>query len=63
MTGIGIAVALVLLVWCAQTHMFDLIGTRWSPAARVAFYVLERFLAAISTAEEDALRGLRGVGP
>jgi acetyl esterase/lipase len=29
-------------------HMFDLVGTRWSPAARVAFHVLERFLAAIS---------------
>jgi acetyl esterase/lipase len=30
-------------------HMFDLVGTRWSPAARVAFYALERFLAVIST--------------
>jgi acetyl esterase/lipase len=30
-------------------HMFDLIGTRWSPAARVAVYALERFLAVIST--------------
>jgi hypothetical protein len=29
--------------------MFDLIGTRWSPAARVAFYALERFLAVIAT--------------
>jgi len=28
--------------------MFDLLGTRWSPAARVAFYALERFLAVIS---------------
>jgi acetyl esterase/lipase len=30
-------------------HMFDLLGTRWSPAARVAFYALERFLAVIAT--------------
>jgi acetyl esterase/lipase len=30
-------------------HMFDLIGTRWSPAARVAVYALERFLAVIAT--------------
>src|SRR5579859_3559063 len=28
-------------------HVFDLVGTRWSPAARVAVHVLERFLAAI----------------
>jgi acetyl esterase/lipase len=27
-------------------HMFDLLGTRWSPAARVAIYTLDRFLAA-----------------
>jgi hypothetical protein len=32
--------------------MFDLIGTRWSPAARVAFYALERFLAVIGTTEK-----------
>ena len=31
-------------------HMFDLVGTRWSPAARVAFYALERFLAVIAAA-------------
>jgi acetyl esterase/lipase len=30
-------------------HQFDLVGTRWSPAARVAFYALERFLAVIAT--------------
>jgi acetyl esterase/lipase len=30
-------------------HMFDLAGARWSPAARVAFYALERFLAVIAT--------------
>jgi acetyl esterase/lipase len=29
-------------------HFFDLLGTRWSPAARVAIYALERFLAVIS---------------
>jgi acetyl esterase/lipase len=29
-------------------HMFDLVGTRYSPAARVAFHVLERFLAVLS---------------
>jgi acetyl esterase/lipase len=33
-------------------HMFDLIGTRWSPAARVAFYTLERFLAVIGATEQ-----------
>ena len=33
-------------------HMFDLVGTRWSPAARVAFYALERFLAVIATTEK-----------
>jgi acetyl esterase/lipase len=30
-------------------HMFDLVGTRWSPAARAAVYALERFLAVIAT--------------
>lgn len=34
-------------------HMFDLIGTRWSPAARVAIHVVERFLAAIGTTEAN----------
>jgi len=29
-------------------HMFDLVGTRWSPAARVTFHILERFLAVVS---------------
>jgi acetyl esterase/lipase len=33
-------------------HIFDLIGYRWSPAARIAYYALERFLAAISTSEK-----------
>jgi acetyl esterase/lipase len=33
-------------------HMFDAAGTRWSPAARVAFHVLERFLAVISVAKK-----------
>jgi acetyl esterase/lipase len=32
-------------------HMFDLVATRWSPAARVAVYAFERFLAAISVTE------------
>ena len=32
-------------------HQFDLVGTRWSPAARVAVYALERFLAVIATTE------------
>lgn len=31
-------------------HMFDA-GTKWSPAARVALYALERFLAVLSVAE------------
>jgi acetyl esterase/lipase len=35
-------------------HMFDLVGTRWSPAARVAIYALERFLAFISVTEPRA---------
>jgi acetyl esterase/lipase len=33
-------------------HMFDLVGTRWSPAARVAIHVLERFLAGIAVADK-----------
>jgi acetyl esterase/lipase len=32
-------------------HAFDLVGTRWSPAARVAVHVLERFLAVLSVTE------------
>jgi hypothetical protein len=35
-------------------HMFDLVGTKWSPAARVAIYAFERFLAAISVTEQRA---------
>jgi acetyl esterase/lipase len=35
-------------------HMFDLVGTKWSPAARVAIYALERFLAVISVTERRA---------
>lgn len=31
-------------------HMFDLAGTRWSPAARVAFHALERFVGAMAGA-------------
>ena len=30
-------------------HMFDLVGTKWSPAARIAFHVLGEFLAVIGT--------------
>ena len=33
-------------------HMFDLAGTMWSPAARVAFHTLERFLAVIADTEK-----------
>jgi acetyl esterase/lipase len=35
-------------------HMFDLVGTKWSPAARVSIYALERFLAGISVTEQRA---------
>jgi hypothetical protein len=28
-------------------HLFDMVAAKWSPAARVAFYALERFLAAV----------------
>jgi acetyl esterase/lipase len=38
-------------------HMFDLVGTRWSPAARVAVYALERFLAVLSVTEPRAAAG------
>jgi len=31
-------------------HMFDLVGTRWSPAARIAVHVLERFVAGLGAA-------------
>jgi hypothetical protein len=33
------------------SHAFNRLGTRWSPAARVAVYVLERFLAVASVME------------
>jgi acetyl esterase/lipase len=36
-------------------HMFDLVGARWSPAARIAFHALGQFLAVIGT---DTLRPL-----
>jgi len=35
-------------------HMFDMVGTRWSPAARVAIYALERLLAAIGAGRAPA---------
>ena len=42
----------------SPSHMFDLVGTKWLPAARVAIYALERFLAAISvTGQRAALVG------
>jgi acetyl esterase/lipase len=40
-------------------HMFDLVGTRWSPAARVAFYTLERFLAVIATTGQRSMTDAR----
>ena len=42
----GVPVAAVYLPH--TDHAFDVIGTAWSPAARVAIHVVERFLAAIS---------------
>ena len=45
----GVAVSGVFLPH--TDHMFDLIGTKWSPAARVAIHVLERYLAGIATIE------------
>ena len=45
-------------------HAFDLFGTRWSPAARVAIHVLERFLAVISGMDRRASgRGDTAVRP
>jgi hypothetical protein len=32
-------------------HAFDLFGTTWSPAARIAIHVLERFLAVVAAPE------------
>jgi acetyl esterase/lipase len=43
-------------------HGFDLVGTRWSPAARVAVHVLEQFLAVISvTGRRVPARGKNAV--
>jgi len=47
----GVPVAAVYLPH--TDHMFDLIATRWSPAARVAIHVLERYLAVIATTDKD----------
>jgi hypothetical protein len=52
-------------------HTFDLVGTRWSPAARVAVYALGRFLATISAtgkrplthADTDRKAGAPGIRP
>jgi acetyl esterase/lipase len=49
LTEAGVAATAVYLPH--TDHMFDLVATRWSPAARVAVHVLERFLAVVSTAE------------
>jgi acetyl esterase/lipase len=45
-------------------HMFDVIGTAWSPAARTAIHVLERFLAALSAGDErvPVYAGTTGAG-
>jgi acetyl esterase/lipase len=40
-------------------HYFDLLGTRWSPAARVAIYALDRFLAVIAVTERRVPTGSR----
>ncbi len=46
----GVAVTAVYLPHA--DHMFDVVMTRWSPAARVALHVLERFLAVISVTDD-----------
>jgi acetyl esterase/lipase len=33
-------------------HAFDLLATTWSPPARVAIHVLERFLAVLATTDQ-----------
>jgi hypothetical protein len=33
-------------------HAFDLAATTWSPPARVAIHVLERFLAVLATTDQ-----------
>ena len=48
--GAGARVAAVYLPH--TDHMFDVIGTAWSPAARTAIHVLERFLAVLSSGDE-----------
>jgi hypothetical protein len=35
-------------------HAFDLLATTWSPPARVAIHVLERFLAALATTDRTS---------
>jgi acetyl esterase/lipase len=35
-------------------HAFDLLATGWSPPARVAIHVLERFLAALATTDQSS---------
>jgi acetyl esterase/lipase len=47
---IGVPVTAVYLPH--TDHMVDLVALRWSPAARVAVHVLERFLAGMSRGEE-----------
>lgn len=48
----GVPAAVVYLP--RTDHTFDLVGARWSPAARVAIYARERFLAVISVTEQHA---------
>jgi acetyl esterase/lipase len=47
----GVPVAAVYLPH--TDHAFD-IGTTWSPAARVAVHILERFLAGLATSDQRA---------
>ncbi|MGB8385714.1 MAG: hypothetical protein WCG47_31495 [Dermatophilaceae bacterium] len=44
-------------------HMFDLVGTAWSPAARVAIYLLERFLAVLASTGTSRLAGSYAADP
>lgn len=48
---LGVPVTAVYLP--STDHMFDLVATRWSPQARTAIHVLERFLAVVAA---DAAR-------
>ena len=42
-------------------HAFDLLGTAWSPPARTAIHVLERFLAVLAaTGQRSAAQAISG---